>query len=436
MFDSIFDIILLKNNDGSEITALQTKKRNKNSSSDTLDWIKFIQSCFMALIAVLICSFLACNIILVGLINPEIIHPTIPCSPPYMPNPKSEKYEDAINIDRPATGIEATNTAYLKCASYDQSSNTQSQLKQILDNVSPEVKAFYNEIKHKKQGEIYKVLTSLNKGTNGGFVYSIIPQFAGSSILIVMRGCMIFRKMFHSFHTILHSITKSKFSRSVSFFVLMFLILSINSSATNNNNSMENDSNFIRLFLNKIGLGYLILDTSNLFGLPIGINFFSMYNLGLSIISILASSFVAAYASMIELQNNPAKMLLFLAPIVAFSVPLINLFIALDFMYYYLAMPLFNTKARGVITCMMANEFSKMIAFIYSIFVFNNARSYLDTLTADIVFYALLVLNLSSLYSYLKEDNNDDDIIRVGNCDMKQHLYKNIEIQHEINKEE
>ena len=333
-----------------------------------------------------------------------------------------------------ADGADANSTAYIKCASYDESSKTQNQLKQILDNVSPEVKAFYNEIKHKKQGEIYKVLTSINRATNGNFKFGLISQFAGASILIVMRGCMIFRKMFHSFHTVLHSITKTKTTRTVAFFILMFLILSINSSATNNNNSMENDSNFIRLFLNKIGLGYLILDTSNLFGLPIGINFFSMYNLGLSIISIIASSFVAAYASMIELENNPFKMFLFLAPIVGFSVPLINLFIALDFMYYYLAMPLFNTKARGVITCMMANEFSKIIAFIYSIFVFNNARSYLDTLTADIVFYVLFVLNLSSLYSYMKEDKNDEDIVRVGNCDMKQHLYKNIEIQNEINK--
>lgn len=428
MFDSIFDIILLKNNDGSEITALQTKKRNKNSSSDTLDWIKFIQACFMALIAVLICSFLACNILLVGLINPEIIHPTIPCSPPYMPNPKSEKFEDAINIDRVADGTDANSTAYVKCASYTESSETQNQLKQILDNVSPEVKAFYNEIKHKKQGEIYKVLTSINRATNGNFKFGLVEQFAGASILIVMRGCMIFRKMFHSFHTVLHSITKTKNTRTVAFFILMFLILSINSSATNNNNSMENDSNFIRLFLNKIGLGFLILDTSNLFGLPIGINFFSMYNLGLSIISIIASSFVAAYASMIELENNPFKMFLFLAPIIGFSVPLINLFIALDFMYYYLAMPLFNTKARGVITCMMANEFSKIIAFIYSIFVFNNARSYLDTLTADIVFYVLFALNLNSVWKFMKEDN-DEDIVRVGNCDMKQHLYKNIEIQ-------
>jgi hypothetical protein len=435
MFDSIFDMILLKNNDGSEITALQTKKRNKNSSSDTLDWIKFIQACFMALIAVLICSFLACNIILVGLIDPEIIHPTIPCAPPYMPNPKSEKFEDAINIDRPAGAAEAKTTAYLKCASYDESTKTQNQLKQILDNVSPEVKAFYKEIKHKKQGEIYKVLTTLNKTTNGGFKYGLISQFAGSSILIVMRGCMIFRKMFHSFHTLLHSITKERSSRTIAFFVLMFLILSINSSATNNNNSMDSGANFISLFLNKVGLDYLILDTSNLFGLPIGINFFSMYNLGLSIISIIASSFVAAYASMIELENNPLKMALFLVPIVGFSVPLINLFIALDFMYYYLTMPLFNQKARGVITCMMANEFSKIIAFIYSIFVFNNARSYLDTLTSDIVFYVLLVLNLSSFYNYLKEDNSDEDIVRIGNCDMKQHLYKNIQIQNEINKE-
>ena len=435
MLDSIFDIILLKNNDGSEITALQTKKRNKKTSSDTLDWVMFIQSCFMALIAVLICSFLACNIILIGLINPEIIHPTIPCAPPYMPNPKSEKFEDAINIDRPADASEHETTAFIKCASYDETSKTKKQQKQILDNVSPEVKAFYKEIKHKKQGELYKVLTNLNK-EYPNFKYDPMGQFRGCSILIVMRGCMIFRKMFHSFHSILHSITKQKSFRTISFFVLMLLILSINTSATKNNNSMENDSNFIRLFLNKLGLDYLLLDTSNLFGLPIGINFFSMYNLALSIISIISTSFVAAYASMIELQNNPVKMALFLVPILGFSVPLINLFIALDFMYYYLAMPLFNAKARGVITCMMANEFNRIIAFIYSIFIFNNARSYLDTLTADIVFYVLLILNLSSLYSYLKEDQNQDNIVRIGNCDMKQHLYKNIEVQNEINKNE
>ena len=56
IFDSIFDMILLKNDDGSEITALQTKKGNKKTSSDTLDWVKFIQSCLMALIAVILCS--------------------------------------------------------------------------------------------------------------------------------------------------------------------------------------------------------------------------------------------------------------------------------------------------------------------------------------------------------------------------------------------
>ena len=88
-------MILLKNDDGSEITALQTKKRNKKTSSDTLDWVKFIQSCLMALIAVILCSIFACNFLLIGLINPEIIHPTIPCAPPYMPNPKAEKFEDA-----------------------------------------------------------------------------------------------------------------------------------------------------------------------------------------------------------------------------------------------------------------------------------------------------------------------------------------------------
>ena len=75
MFDSIFDLILLKNDDDSEITALQTKKRNNKVSSETLDWFKFIQACFMSLIAILICSFLSCNIILIGLIHPEIIHP-------------------------------------------------------------------------------------------------------------------------------------------------------------------------------------------------------------------------------------------------------------------------------------------------------------------------------------------------------------------------
>ena len=91
-------------------------------------------------------------------------------------------------------------------------------------------------------------------------------------------------------------------------------------------------------------------------------------------------------------------------------------------------MPFFNSKARGIITCMMANEFSRIIAFIYSIFVFNNARSYLDSLTSDIVFYVLLFLNLRSLYNYMNEKSGEDSI-EVTGCDMKQNLYKNIEVQ-------
>ena len=194
-------------------------------------------------------------------------------------------------------------------------------------------------------------------------------------------------------------------------------------------------TNVLTAILDVLGFGYLTFDTSNLLGMPIGINFFSMYNLALLIIEIIASSMVTAYACMIELENNPFKMVLFSPMIMGFAIPLINLFMSLDFMYYYFVMPLINSKARGIITCMMANEFSKMIALIYSLFVFNNARSYLDSLTADIVFYVLLALNLRSLYKYLNE-KSEIDTISVGNCDMKQHLYKNIELQYQINKTE
>ena len=435
VFDSIFDMILLKNDDGTEITSLQSKKRNKKTSSDTLDWVKFIQSCFMALIAVLICSFLACNFLLIGLINPEIIHPTIPCAPPYMPNPKSEKFEDAVNIDRLSESISGTGSAYTKCASYDETNKN--PLKQILNKVSPEVKSFYNEIKHQRQGELYKVVTGINASTKGQWKNSPLGQYSVSTVLIVMRGCMIFRRIFQSLHTIPKACASSNTSRTFSFFFMVFLILSINMSPMSNKPSKKGvpTTNVLTAILDVLGFGYLTFDTSNLLGMPIGINFFSMYNLALLTIEIIASSMVTAYACMIELENNPFKMVLFSPMIMGFAIPLINLFMSLDFMYYYFVMPLINSKARGIITCMMANEFSKMIALIYSLFVFNNARSYLDSLTADIVFYVLLALNLRSLYKYLNE-KSEIDTISVGNCDMKQHLYKNIELQYQINKTE
>lgn len=429
IFDSIFDMILLKNDDGSEITALQTKKRNKKTSSDTLDWVKFIQSCLMALIAVILCSIFACNFLLIGLINPEIIHPTIPCSPPYMPNPGTEKFEDAINIDRMEQSVVESNSAYKKCASYDESSDTKSQLQRLLGNVSPEIKAFYNEIRHQRQGELYKVVTGINSSTRGEWINTIMGQYAVSTVLIVMRGCMIFRRIFQSFHTLPKAGAASKSSRTFTFFIMVFLILSLNMQPKVDKAPR---SNVLTAILESLGFGYLTFDTSNLFGMPIGINFFSMFNLALLFIEVIASSMVTAYACMIELQNNPIKMVIFSPMIMGFAIPLINLFITLDFMYYYFVMPFFNSKARGIITCMMANEFSRIIAFIYSIFVFNNARSYLDSLTSDIVFYVLLFLNLRSLYKYMNEKSGEDSI-EVTGCDMKQHLYKNVEVQGDIN---
>jgi len=159
-----------------------------------------------------------------------------------------------------------------------------------------------------------------------------------------------------------------------------------------------------------------------------------MYNFILAFIITGITGLIMMYSIVIEYDNNYLPILFFGAAISGVAFPLINLFISMDFMYYYLLMPLFNTKARGVVTCMMANEFSKIIAFIYSIFVFNNARAYLDTLTSDIVFYVLLVLNLRSLYNYLKEDKVVGDTTPIGNCDMKQHLYKNVDLQNVINK--
>ena len=429
VFDSIFDMILLKNDDGTEITALQTKKRNKKISSDTLDWVKFIQSCLMALIAVLICSFLACNFILIGLINPEIMHPTIPCAPPYMPNSGNEKYEDAINIDRLEDSMNENNSAYKKCASYDENKTTADQMKQLLSNVSPEIKGFYNEIRHQKQGELYKVATGINSVTNGEWINNPMGQYSVSTVLIVMRGCMIFRRIFQSLHAIPKAGANNKSSRMFTFFMMVFLILSLSMSSKKGDTPPK--TNILTGILNVLGFGYLTFDTSNLFGMPIGINFFSMYNIAIVIIDVLTATMVTAYACMIELENNPVKMVMFSPMIIGFAIPLINLFITLDFIYYYLAMPLINSKARGIITCMMANEFSKMIALIYSMFVFNNAKAYLDSLTSDIVFYVLVALNLRSLYKYMNE-KSDVDIIAVGNCDMKQHLYKNVDLQMDI----
>lgn len=429
IFDSIFDNILLKNDDGTEITSLQTKKRNKKTTSDSLDWMKFIQSCFVALIAVIICSFLACNFILIGLINPEIIHPTIPCAPPYMPNPGSEKFEIAINIDKIEESLVEEKTAYKKCASYESTQET-NQLQKILNNVSPEVKVFYNEIKHQKQGELYKVVTSINSASRGEWINTVMGQYSVSTVLIVMRGCMIFRRIFQSLHTIPKSFSKNKTSRTFMFLLSVLIILSISMSR----NQKQKDSpktNVLTAILDTLGFGYLTFDTSNLFGIPIGINFFSMYNFALITIEIIAASMVTAYACMIELQNNPLKMVLFSPMIMGFAIPLITTFTSLDFIYYYLAMPIINSKARGIITCMMANEFSRLIALIYSIFVFNNARSYLDSLTSDIVFYVLFILNCRSFYNYLQE-KGDDENIQIGACDMKQHMYKNIQIQSSI----
>ena len=67
-------------------------------------------------------------------------------------------------------------------------------------------------------------------------------------------------------------------------------------------------------------------------------------------------------------------------------------------------------------------------------FVFNNAKAYLDSLTSDIVFYVLVALNLRSLYKYMNE-KSDVDIIAVGNCDMKQHLYKNVDLQMDLQRD-
>ena len=425
MFDSIFDLILLKNDDDSEITALQTKKRNNKVSSETLDWFKFIQACFMSLIAILICSFLSCNIILIGLIHPEIIHPTIPCAPPYAPPRDSDKFKYAIDFD------EKTDNNFKQCYSYDLSQKYKTAEDKIYSNVSPEIENFYKEIRHNKQGHLYKIVSSVNN-IDPSWNEKSLKKAAVTGILVVMRSCLLFREGLHSFHQLIRSCVKEQRTRIALFFVLMFFILWGNIEGTKNKD-YEKESLFT-VMLNGLGLGYLGPDTSNLFGLPMGINFFSMYNFILAFIITGISGLIMMYSIVIEYENNFLPLLLFGGTISGVAFPLINLFISMDFMYYYLLMPLFNAKARGVITCMMANEFSKIIAFIYSIFVFNNARAYLDTLTSDIVFYVLLVLNLRSLYNYMKEDKVVDASIPIGNCDMKQHLYKNINIQNVINK--
>ena len=178
-----------------------------------------------------------------------------------MPNPGTEKFEDAINIDRMEQSVVESNSAYKKCASYDESSNTKSQLQRLLGNVSPEIKAFYNEIRHQRQGELYKVVTGINSSTRGEWINTIMGQYAVSTVLIVMRGCMIFRRIFQSFHTLPKAGAASKSSRTFTFFIMVFLILSLNMQPKVDKAPR---SNVLTAILESLGFGYLTFDTSNL----------------------------------------------------------------------------------------------------------------------------------------------------------------------------
>ncbi len=310
-------------------------------------WIEYAKSLLILLITVIICSFLALNLIFVGYVPAEVIFPTNPCMPPYMSRIPPE-CEESIDFRFENDQVQKANqkSLFKRCL-------PSAFRKRWDEGLSPELVKLLDDVQFaskKRQSFEYTTITARNRKWDASGIWNRIQYFFEVEAPIVMGKTFLnMRKQHH----ILHSLFKNMDSR-ISFLILLVV--------------------------------FIILITTNVF-FPTLAGFFTIWQI-LALLNFIYIV-VTQHTYMITMLCIP---LLILLPIVPLWV---TLFFAKDCYLNYFGLFLLNSKVRTICACKLS-EYWPIVSLVFVFFALQKAAVYLDATTVTcmwIVYVIFIIIN-------------------------------------------
>ena len=322
---------------------------------------EFLKSVLILFITVIICTYVALNIIFSGYLPAEIIFPTSPCMPPYMSNDPA-KCHRSYDLTSPNNIIDRKDEEALfsKCKSNQFSKRWEKgkslQSKKIINKVQMSNKK-YQSWEYRSASEF---ITSHGDSKSNS---NIIMKFLKLTLRVLLAKTFInTRKNFHVFHNAIGGL----FNEGKLKFGLLLIILIF----------MMNTGTFFPLF----GAIYTIL------GILTMIHY---------VIVAFEDYFWCPFFAILPL--------IFMLPLSQWA----SLWIMRDFVYHYVVSFLFNSNIRAVLSCKL-KDYWPVISVVFVFFSLLKASTFLDNTTVSCMWLVFIIMVFMNRKKILYTIPNND----------------------------
>lgn len=322
---------------------------------------EFLKAVLILFITVIICTYVALNIIFTGYLPAEVIFPTSPCMPPYMSNDPA-KCHRSYDLTSPNSIIDRKEEEALfsKCKSNQFSKRWEKgkslQSKKIINKVQMSNKK-YQSWEYRSASEF---ITSHGDNKSNS---NIIMKFLKLTLRVLLaKTCINTRKNFHVFHNLIGGLFnegKLKFG-----FLLVILIFMMNTGT----------------FFPLLGAIYTIL------GILTMIHY---------VIVAFEDYFWCPFFSILPL--------IFMLPLSQWA----SLWIMRDFVYHYVVSFLFNSNIRAVLSCKL-KDYWPVISVVFVFFSLLKASTFLDNTTVACMWLVFIIMVFMNRKKILNTIPNND----------------------------